>query len=633
MSATNEIACHCGKLISFSHPNTLLVGCPHCGNRYNSHSKSLLLMQRNFVEVDSIYVKEDWVEIEGKRAKTLGRTSAYGETANYVFYPIENSADRRSLVIEFAEDCYVLTEITAPKVKIDLTELAVGEERSIADYGKLKATWVDAIKHARISGEWMFPEILIQRTFLVAFSDDTDWKVVAMVALGNPTVCFSVQKMQRGAVAFPEPKTITCPHCSTEQKQYMGAGLKVFGCTYCSHVFKLEGENYVQQIRGKVLQRTTLNLGDKVTLDSVPYLVSALVMRSDTSRQNTWMEYQLYNPNRPFTSLSENNGHWHLMWEEPTPAEKKNMISHKGLRFQLYANEPAVFLGMAGNMAVDTAGRGRYTELIAPPYIISKEKFDNFETTYAGRYVTKSELKAALVRQVDLPISFGTGAAEEVLKGFNLGALFRIGFGYFVLMLVLAIFQFTKSETYRMAATKVSEYRSASQTASTSTEQLYRPDSTSSPQPVAPYFKEVNTLALKDAYNLVRIDLEVPILNNWVYAEGYLLNEATGETFNFARDLEYYEGTDSDGKWSEGSCEQRLYISNIPQGTYKLFVRGESPKWSDLLLTCQATVSPFVFSTWFLHLLLGLIPIGGMVAFKQWREYLRWFNSEYTPGE
>jgi len=61
-----------------------------------------------------------------------------------------------------------------------------------------------------------------------------------------------------------------------------------------------------------------------------------------------------------------------------------------------------------------------------------------------------------------------------------------------------------------------------------------------------------------------------PFDNDWLGLDCALFNEETGEVTAFYSELSYYHGIDSDGRWSEGSTSQTLYLSRVPAGRYTL---------------------------------------------------------------
>ena len=51
----------------------------------------------------------------------------------------------------------------------------------------------------------------------------------------------------------------------------------------------------------------------------------------------------------------------------------------------------------------------------------------------------------------------------------------------------------------------------------------------------------------------VEITINTDLHNNWVYFNFALINQDTGQAYDFGREVSYYFGSDSDGSWTEGN--------------------------------------------------------------------------------
>ena len=69
----------------------------------------------------------------------------------------------------------------------------------------------------------------------------------------------------------------------------------------------------------------------------------------------------------------------------------------------------------------------------------------------------------------------------------------------------------------------------------------------------------------------VELSIHTDLDNNWAYFNFALINDKTGQTFDFAREVSYYH--DSDG--SEGSRNNSVIIPSVPSGQYYLRVEPE----------------------------------------------------------
>ena len=69
----------------------------------------------------------------------------------------------------------------------------------------------------------------------------------------------------------------------------------------------------------------------------------------------------------------------------------------------------------------------------------------------------------------------------------------------------------------------------------------------------------------------VELSIHTDLDNNWAYFNFALINDQTGQTFDFAREVSYYH--DSDG--SEGSRNNSVIVPSVPSGQYYLRVEPE----------------------------------------------------------
>ena len=76
----------------------------------------------------------------------------------------------------------------------------------------------------------------------------------------------------------------------------------------------------------------------------------------------------------------------------------------------------------------------------------------------------------------------------------------------------------------------------------------------------------------------VELSVHTDLDNNWAYFNFALINDQTGQTFDFAREVSYYH--DSDG--SEGSRDNSVIVPSVPSGKYYLSVEPEMAAGSPL---------------------------------------------------
>jgi hypothetical protein len=92
--------------------------------------------------------------------------------------------------------------------------------------------------------------------------------------------------------------------------------------------------------------------------------------------------------------------------------------------------------------------------------------------------------------------------------------------------------------------------------------------------------------------------IDTNLSDNWAYLSFALINDATGDAFDFAREVSYYSGYDSDGSWTEGSKSASITIPHVPAGRYYLRIEPEmegsqAPGTNSPAATTTPAPSPF----------------------------------------
>jgi hypothetical protein len=127
----------------------------------------------------------------------------------------------------------------------------------------------------------------------------------------------------------------------------------------------------------------------------------------------------------------------------------------------------------------------------------------------------------------------------------------------------------------------------------------------------------------------LRVAVRTTVNNSWAAFEMTLVDEASGRTREFSREVGYYYGVDGGERWSEGSRSGGVTVPAVPAGTYRLVVAPDAP-------------APFVYhlrvtrdapSLWlYLFALLALlVPPAVRAAQHVSFEHQRWMESDYPP--
>src|SRR5260370_23289001 len=91
-----------------------------------------------------------------------------------------------------------------------------------------------------------------------------------------------------------------------------------------------------------------------------------------------------------------------------------------------------------------------------------------------------------------------------------------------------------------------------------------RADSKNEPSLVSDEF------ALTGRTSTVEVKTFAPVSNHSIYLNYALINQYTGQAWDFAPEVSYYYGHDSDGSWTEGKQNDTVVIPSVPAGHYYL---------------------------------------------------------------
>jgi hypothetical protein len=132
----------------------------------------------------------------------------------------------------------------------------------------------------------------------------------------------------------------------------------------------------------------------------------------------------------------------------------------------------------------------------------------------------------------------------------------------------------------------------------------------------------------------LEVAINTDLTNDWAYFNFGLINEDSGSAFDFGREVSYYNGTDSDGAWSEGGRSSTVLIPSVPPGRYYLWVEPEMESSGahsvDYALVLRHDVPSY---SWFwIAAVLLLIPPVLYTMRARGFEAKRWMESDSAPA-
>ena len=130
----------------------------------------------------------------------------------------------------------------------------------------------------------------------------------------------------------------------------------------------------------------------------------------------------------------------------------------------------------------------------------------------------------------------------------------------------------------------------------------------------------------------IKVSARSNVDNSWLYVEGDLIEETTGEVQSFSMPVEYYHGVEDGESWSEGSQTPNIHLSAMPAGQYTLRLEAQWEKWQQPA-TLSVRIEQGVPRV--LHLLLAMLLISIIPVFVMLRHFghekNRWADSDYSP--
>ena len=76
----------------------------------------------------------------------------------------------------------------------------------------------------------------------------------------------------------------------------------------------------------------------------------------------------------------------------------------------------------------------------------------------------------------------------------------------------------------------------------------------------------------------VRVETATNLNNQWMGVGYALINDETGQTFEFTQELSYYYGVEDGESWSEGSTANSVTLPRVPPGRYFLRIEPEGER-------------------------------------------------------
>jgi hypothetical protein len=417
----------------------------------------------------------------------------------------------------------------------------------------------------------------------------------------------------------PQAKALNCPKCGAAITLRCFGQAETVVCASCGSLLDAKDPNLAilqqfDKLTGTV--KPLIPLGTRGKLRGTDYQVIGFQRRHSTIDEISyyWHEYVLFNPYKGFRYLSEYNGHWNdISVCKQLPACDSGSANYLGEVYKHFQTSDASTDFVLGEFPwqVRVGEQASVTDYVHPPRVLSSEKMDKETTWSIGEYMYGREIWEAFRLPGIPPEAEGVYENQPSPMTTNVGQIWAT-FALFAILLLVMMAGFD------IVARRVAVFQQ--------TYEWNRADARGEPSFVTDGFE------LSGRTSSVQVKTSAPVDNHWMYLNYALINQDTGQAWDFGREVSYYHGYDSDGSWSEGSRVDTVVIPSVPSGHYYLRIEPEVdptlPATSYTVAVARDVHALGIYVLAFLALLLPALAIS-------WRSYAfersRWSESDHPP--
>lgn len=429
------------------------------------------------------------------------------------------------------------------------------------------------------------------------------------------------------ADAKPRPpvpvRSVNCPNCGA------ATAVRTFGhavnvvCQNCQSIVDAQhaGVDILQRYQKAIRYDPLIPLGTRGTLpgSDVPYEVVGFQVRQITvdGTNYQWREYLLFNPFHGFRYITEYGGHWNVVKTlRSLPAGERipgnygvRTFEDRGYRHFQTAEATTVFVLGEFPWQVRVGDKVTATDFVDPPGILSAEVTADQEVTWSlGEYTRGADIWKSLGLSGEPPEPEGVFANQPSPYAGATKRMWRTA----GLLLALAI------------ALWIVHLASARE------KLVFTRDFTYNPRLIQDASLVTPTFELDGRASAVRVDTTTNVNNQWLGVGYALINEDTGESREFAREVSFYSGVEDGEAWSEGSRSDSVTLPHVPPGRYFLRIEPEGERTGVPVSYRVNVIRDVSTSMWFLAALVLVIVPPIMTSIRAAGfEARRWADSDH----
>lgn len=405
-------------------------------------------------------------------------------------------------------------------------------------------------------------------------------------------------------------RSLSCPNCGGSVQLRGFAHTLSVVCPQCHSVLDTSTAEVriLQSVQSKERIQPTVPLGTRGEIHGTQYEVIGFQVREVEAGGDTWSwnEYLLFNPCTGFRYLTDYQGHWNFVRTEtalpvPTKHGGKFAASLEGRTYLLFDRMTARTAYVLGEFPwrVHVGDFVDCQDFVSPPWMLSSESTPEETTWSSAEYIPAREIWKAFRLPGSPPVPSGIFANQPSPHS-GAGAAWRTWLWLNVALLLLAIAFAIVSPAREAFKDQYQFVRRAG----------------NEPAFVTPAF----TLGGRDSN--VQLKIHTDLNNSWAYFGFALINQQTGQAFDFGREVSHYS--------DEGSPNNSVIIPDIPSGQYYLRIEPDVDPATSLMrydLTLHRDVPNYGFF-WVAAVLL-LIPPAVKTIRSASFEAARWRESDY----
>ena len=426
-------------------------------------------------------------------------------------------------------------------------------------------------------------------------------------------------------MSAPAVSSLSCPQCGAAITLRTLDQAQSVVCSSCGSILDARDPNLhvLQAFEAKQKFTPQIPLGARGTLKGERWEVVGYQVRRITIEGTSyhWEEYLLFNPYKGFRYLTQYDGHWNdVQIVKAAPAESINgrqpFVTLYDETFKHFQTATAYTEFVLGEFPwqVRVGDHAVVRDFVAPPRMLSEESTPEETTWSLGTYTPAPQIWKAFALPGKPLRPRGVYANQPDEYRPRAGSMAKRYLLFAAIIVALGLLRFITAARETVFATNAAFFRPAAPA-----------DSLAFVTP---------TFTVKGRTANLEVTTEAQVDNGWAYFDYALVNEQTGTTYEFGREVSYYHGRDSDGAWSEGSRRDHAVLPSVPAGQYFMRVQPEAQVPTGFLeyrIVVRRDV-PIITPYLICLALLAIPPI--FWTFRAWAmESARWKESDYAPDD